>query len=167
MKRLFKILLVAIVAMAYSGCDSLDDDRVVGTCRIDLSLIGTWTVYGVHAVGDYKYFVKEKHLPSNFSYTANTYTGNGGVLLIGTTGDGTGGVVPAAYEMACPNCRKHTTLIAIDGGTLEAYCAECGSRFNVLLGTGQPISGPAYNKHYSLHRYRCTPSSSGGYLITN
>ncbi len=167
MNRLLNILLAMAVLMSFAGCDSLDDDRVVGTCRIDLSMIGTWSIYGVNSVGDYKYFVKEKRIPSNFAYTATTYTGNGGVLLIGTTGTGTGGIVPAAYEMACPYCRKHSTLIAMDAATLEAYCPVCSSRFNVLLGSGQPISGPAYNKRYSLHRYRCTPSANGGYLITN
>ena len=114
MNRLLNILLAMAVLMSFAGCDSLDDDRVVGTCRIDLSMIGTWSIYGVNSVGDYKYFVKEKRIPSNFAYTATTYTGNGGVLLIGTTGTGTGGIVPAAYEMACPYCRKHSTLIAMD-----------------------------------------------------
>ena len=167
MKRLLNILLSMAVLMPLAGCDSLDDDRVMGTCRSDLSMIGTWSIYGVNSVGDYKYFVKETRIPSNFAYTATTYTGNGGVLLIGTTGTGTGGIVPAAYEMACPYCRKHSTLITMDASTLAAYCPVCWSRFNVVLGSGQPISGAAYNKRYSLHRYRCTPSANGGYLITN
>ena len=167
MKHFVIISLALALLMPLAGCDTLDDDRVVGTCRIDLSMMGTWSIYGVNAVGEYKYFVKEKRIPSNFAYTATTYTGNGGVLLIGTTGTGTGGIVPAAYEMACPYCRKHSTLITMDASNLEAYCPECSSRFNVLLGSGLPISGPAYSKHYSLHRYRCTPSANGGYLITN
>ena len=110
MKRFVIISLALALLMPLAGCDTLDDDRVVGTCRIDLSMMGTWSIYGVNAVGEYKYFVKEKRIPSNFAYTATTYTGNGGVLLIGTTGTGTGGIVPAAYEMACPYCRKHSTM---------------------------------------------------------
>ena len=48
MKRLLNILLSMAVLMPLAGCDSLDDDRVMGTCRIDLSMIGTWSIYGVN-----------------------------------------------------------------------------------------------------------------------
>ncbi|MGM9804366.1 MAG: hypothetical protein ACI308_09345 [Muribaculaceae bacterium] len=165
--KTLRTIAVWVMLIAIASCHSLDDDRISGTCRIDLTMSGTWSVYGVHAVGDYKYFIKEKHQPSNFAFTATTYTGNGGVLLIGTTGTGTGGVIPMAYEMACPNCRKHSTLIEMDAASLEAYCPVCSSRYNVLLGGGQPVSGPAQSKHYALHRYKATPSASGGYMISN
>jgi len=167
MKKLLKYVLCVGVLLAMAGCDTLDDDRVVGSCRIDLGLIGNWTVYGVHAVGDYKVFNKEKHLPSNFPYTATTYTGNGGVLLMGVAGSGIGGIQPMAYEMACPYCRKHSTVVEIDNDNLEAVCQTCGSRYDVLMGGGQPVSGPAQSKHYAMHAYRAMPSVNDGYIITN
>ena len=166
MSRLIRYM-IAVAMLWLCACDTLDDDRIVGSCRIDLGLTGTWSVYGVHAVGEYRMFVRERHLPSNFPYTATTYTGNGGVLLIGVSGSGVGGIQPVAYEMACPYCRRHSTLIEMDDANLQAVCYTCQSRYDVLIGGGQPVSGPALDKHYALHSYRVSPSVNGGYMITN
>ena len=82
------------VMMAGNGCTNVDDDRAFGSCRIDLTNISNWTIYGVNGLGTYRYFVKDRRLPSNFPYTATTYTGLGGVLLIDV---GVGATQPVAY----------------------------------------------------------------------
>ena len=165
MKKALMCIMALVMLLGVAGCDNLDDDRITGPCRIDLGMIGTWTVYGVQSVGDYRVFIRERSVPSNFPYTATTYTGNGGVLLMGVSGSA--GVQPVAYEMACPYCRKHSILIEVDNESLLAVCRTCDSHFDVLMGSGQPVSGPAHSKHYGLHRYNVRPTVNGGYLITN
>ncbi len=158
------VTLMLVVAMVCGGCERLDDDRVYGPCRIDLSLLASWTVYGVTGLGMYRYFIKDRHIPSNYPYTATTYTGMGGVLLMDV---GIGAVQPMAFEMACPYERKKSVLVEVDANSLEVVCPQCGSRFDVIAGHGQAVDGPAYREHMGLHRYKVVASNSGGYLITN
>ncbi len=158
------VALMIAVSLLCSGCERLDDDRVVGPCRIDLSMLANWTVYGVTGLGTYRYFIKDRRIPSNYPYSATTYTGIGGVLLMDV---GIGAVQPMAFEMACPYERKKTVTVEVDPNTLEVVCPQCGSRFDVIAGYGQAVSGPAHSQHMALHRYKVIPSNSGGYLITN
>ncbi len=165
MKHFLRTLAVALaVMMAGNGCTNVDDDRAFGSCRIDLTNISNWTIYGVNGLGTYRYFVKDRRLPSNFPYTATTYTGLGGVLLIDV---GVGATQPVAYEMSCPYERKKSVVVQMDDATLEAVCPECKSRFNVLMANGMGVEGPAAKQHMGMHRYKVTATASGGYLITN
>ena len=165
MKHLLRTLAVVLaVAMAGNGCTKIEDDNAFGSCRIDLTILANWTIYGVNGLGTYRYFIKDRRLPANFPYTATTYTGLGGVLLMDV---GVGATQPAAYEMSCPYEHKKSVVVSIDDANLEAVCPECKSRFNVLMGNGIAIDGPAYKKHMGMHRYRVSPASTGGYLISN
>lgn len=164
MNKFLRIIAVTLmVAIAGGSCTEIDDDRAYGTVRIDISTLAEWSVYGVNGLGSYRVFSKDRRQPSNFPYTATTYTGLGGVLLIDI---GVGTTQPAAYEMACPYERTKSVVVSIDSN-LEAVCPECESRFNVLLGQGAAIEGPAYEKHMAMHSYRVTAMSGGGYLISN
>lgn len=155
------MLLVACAA----GCSKLDDDRIpVYSAHIDISNQGMWTIYGVNGLGTYRYFSVDRRQPGNFPFNATTYTGFGGILLMDA---GIGECKPVAYDMACPNERKKTVVVAIDDETLEAVCPSCWSRYDVLTGYGQAISGPAHTHKYALRRYRVTQSSYGGFIISN
>lgn len=64
---------------------------------------------------------------------------------------------------------KADVRIYVEGELYEAVCPECGSHYDVTMGGGAPLSGPAASgdHKYGLRRYRCLPSGNGGYVITN
>lgn len=164
------ILLSACAALALGSCDTLDDDRIpYQPVSINLSDIGMWNTYGVAGYGQHRRFIRQTGEPANFTYSAATYTGFGGVLLIGGMDAYTNDTnVPLAYDLACPvECRRDVR-VAIDSSTLEAVCPECGSRYNVCEAGGAPVGGPALTgEHkYRLQPYVCVPSQLGGYTIT-
>ncbi len=46
-----------------------------------------------------------------------------------------------AFDLACPVEPAPWSQLQISG--LELHCPQCGSRFEVLSGSGRPLSGPA------------------------
>lgn len=163
-------LTAAVAAALLPGCGSLVDDRIPAVpVTIRLSDAGTWNTYGVSGFGIYRYFIRPLRIPSNFAYTDQTYTGFGGVLLIGGMDPFTNETqVPLAYDMSCPVECQTDVRVYIDSETFDAVCEKCGSRYNVTMAGGSPISGPAATgKHkYGLQRYNCIPTGYGGYDIT-
>ena len=162
------ILLLVLVSVGFAGCDKINNESLKGfSVHIDLGEYGKWNTYGVHALGDYRYFNRMKGIPSNFPYNVNTYTGFGGVLLFMGQDMTSGGPVPLAFDMACPVEHKAEVTITIDESNLEAVCPKCQSRYNVLLGSGGPISGMAMDRKVGLNMYRVHPTVNGGYVISN
>lgn len=163
MFKRFSLLIILVILLA--GCESVNDERIpYAMVKIDLSNQGLWDIYGVHGYGQYRYFIREEKIPSNYPYTALTYTGFGGVLLIsGRSHDDYN--APLAYDMACPVEAKNNVRIAIDPEKLEAYCPKCMSRYDVCEGDGRPISGEALTRNYGLTKYRVFSATNGGYTI--
>lgn len=163
------MLLLAVVGIVnLVSCEKINNDSLKGfTVLIDLGEYGKWNTYGVHALGDYRFFNRFKGIPSNFPYNVNTYTGFGGVLLFMGQDMTSGGPVPLAFDMACPVEHDTNVTVTIDDATLEAVCPKCKSRYNVLLGAGAPISGMAIDRKVGLNMYRVHPTVNGGYLISN
>lgn len=156
------------VALMSVECTTIDSSRIPSyVVYIKLNTAALWQIYGVSGVGDYTVFNKEKKLPSNYSYTATTYTGFGGVLLMcGYSSSTQTYGAPVAYDMACPvECSKDV-VVSYDSNTFEAYCPKCGSHYNVLEGDGAAVSGTAAEKNYGLTRYTVY-AENGGYIITN
>lgn len=155
------------------SCNQLDDDRIPSLpVYINLSGAGMWNTYGVAGVGISRNFINSGSMvsPSGFPYNANSYTGFGGVLLIGgmdpfTTEPN----VPLAYDLACPVERDANVRVAVDADNLEAVCPKCGSHYDVIMAGGSPVSGPALtgSTKYGLRRYECSPGGNGGYIIHN
>lgn len=168
MKKI-KIKIICLLSLFFVSCDGLDNDRIPAVAvNIAISDIGQWNTYGVSAYGEYKYFIRESRLPSNFPYTETTYTGYGGVLLIGGMDPFTAETnVPLAYDLACPVECKPSVRVAIDPNTLEAVCPQCGSHYDVVMTGGAPVDGPALTGEikYKLQSYTCSPTASGGYII--
>lgn len=54
-----------------------------------------------------------------------------------------------AYDLSCPHERKAHISLRVDG--LALHCPTCGSRFEVIYGTGIPIGGVA---QHPLRQYR-------------
>lgn len=157
-------ILTVAAALSLSGCHTMDDDRIpVLPVNIAFTNTHMWTSYGVPAAMDYREFIREKQKPAGFFYTASTYTGFGGVLLVATTlGE------PAAFDLACPVECKTSVRVAIDADTHLAKCPVCGSTYNVFSLNGYPVSGEAAEKHYVLRPYRVRYDTGGVYrLVTN
>lgn len=167
MKKIIFTLLVALLALA-SSCERINNKEVPSyVVNIDLGTHAMWNTYGVAGVGDYRFFDRIRRIPGNFPYNANTYTGYGGVLLIMGLDASTGNYAPIAFDAACPVEAKADVKISIDPATLEAVCPQCQSRFNVLTGSGGPVSGRAYTSRYGLRTYGVHQSQLGGYTINS
>ena len=162
--RFSKILLATaalLVLVMFSACEHIDNKAVPRyTVRIDLGSYAMWGVYGVHGMGEYRIFNREKRLPANFPFNVNTYTGYGGVLLM------MGIEAPMAYDLACPVECSQEVILSISNDNFDAVCPRCGSHFNPLTGDGGPVSGVAINNKVGMRQYRVLPSN-GGYVITN
>lgn len=166
-------LLISLIFMFSGGCRSVDDERIPSMpVYISLSDAGSWNVFGVFGFGDNRSFILTPSLrvPSNFPYTELSRTGFGGVLLIdGMDPFTTLTDTPLAYDLSCPVERKADIRVIIDENDYVAFCPECGSTYDVTMGGGSPLSGPAATGKYKygLRSYKCLPSGYGGYVITN
>lgn len=156
-----------------TSCQQIDDDRIPALpVYINLSGAGLWNTYGVAGVGLWRNFISNTTptSPAGFPYTANSYTGFGGVLLIGGVDPFTSEPnVPLAYDLACPVERDANVRVSIDSDNLEAVCHKCGSRYDVIMAGGSPVGGPALtgSTKYGLRRYECSADRGGGYIIHN
>ena len=105
-----KTLLLIMLLGVFASCNHIDNKVLPSyTVRIDLGTYGVWNTYGVTGVGDYRIFSRDKQLPANFPYNANTFTGFGGVLLIMGLDTSTGSYAPLAFDAACPVERRPDT----------------------------------------------------------
>ncbi|MDE6134737.1 MAG: hypothetical protein K2F79_04100 [Muribaculaceae bacterium] len=166
-KKLFNILAAVAVlsaTLACAGCDTLDDDRVpVTPVQISFNTVADWNFYGVAAALDHRRFIREQRIPSNFPYTAMTYTGFGGVLL---TCDVLG--TPMAFDLCCPVERQQSVRVHVNPATNLAECDKCGSAYDVFSLPGTPVSGPASRDGYGLRRYRVSAGQGAAYMmVTN
>ena len=153
------MLLGACCAMM--SCDKINNESLPNyPVRIDLGEYGKWNTYGVHSLGEYRIFNREKNIPANFPYNVNTFTGYGGVLLM------MGAEEPLAYDLACPVESSHDIILSIDNENLDAVCPKCGSHYNPLTGAGGPVRGVAINNKVGMRQYRVLPNN-GGYIIVN
>ncbi len=164
--------LIALLSAAVS-CNQVDDDRIPSLpVYINLSGAGMWNTYGVAGVGLSRNFINSNGVvsPSGFPFTANTYLGFGGVLLIGGVDPFTSEPnVPLAYDLACPVECTASVRVFINSENLEAVCPKCGSRYDVVIAGGSPVAGPALtgSYKYALRRYVCDPAQGGGYIVHN
>lgn len=156
-----------------TGCQSVDSDRIPSMpVNIVLSDVSLWNTYGVTGFGQTRNFIlsKGEREPIGFPYSQTSATGYGGVLLIeGMDPYSMESSVPLAYDLSCPVEKKTDVRVIANNDSFEAICPVCGSHYDVTMGGGAPLSGPAAasSRRYGLRRYRCLPSENGGYIITN
>ena len=161
MNRIKCIVLMLLVAVLTGGCEYGDYDRIPpAPVRIEFGNAVIWSVYGVAAYPDHKEFIKNENKPRGFSYTANSYTGYAGVLLVCNPLN-----TVLAYDLSCPVERSIKTRIKFDEQDLVLRCNECGSTYDVS--TGSPLSGPAHEGRYFLQPYAVFFNPMGGVLVTN
>ena len=160
-------LMMLSMTVILSGCNTNDDERIPNMAvNINLSDAGLWNRYGVSGFGIPQYFIKSLRQPVGFAYLDRTLTGYGGVLLINGFDYRINEIGPLSYDLSCPVERSPDIRIRVDSDTFEAICEKCGSKYDVTMGFGSPISGIAASEHYSLRRYQCV-STGQGYMIVN
>lgn len=169
-----RLIAILLLLLTTGSCDSVDDTRIPSyPVYIDLSNQGLWNSYGVSGFGSFTYFVCQTGSaiePAGFPYKDGAATGYGGVLLIeGMDPFALQTSMPMAYDLSCPVEKSQTIRVAIDPETFEAVCPECHSHYDVTMGAGAPVSGPALTgtHQYGLRRYSCHPTTLGGYIIND
>jgi len=172
-KMMVQIIIAFILT---SSCAEEINNHRIPAMPVDINLgdPGLWATYGIGGIGVYQIFDRNLGLPSNFHFLDKTYTGYGGVLLIGLSpftafpSDETYAwpYQPAAFDLACPVEVDPSVKVAVDDMKLEAQCPMCSSRYSLEAG-GAPVAGPALGMKYGLQRYTCSGSPLTGFRITN
>lgn len=161
LSQLPTLILSLLITLIATGCDSVDDERIpYAPVHITFPTVADWNIYGVKGdAADYARYIYSyptTRIPANFPYTANDYTGYGGILLVT---DVMGNL--SAYDLACPYEVKPTIRVIVPDGELYAECPHCGSTFDIYTNHGNPRTGPAAERGYALKRYSVV---SGGAL---
>lgn len=155
------IMMAAALLIGAAACGEVNDERIPAvSVNVELSNPGYWDIYGVHGLGQSRIFIKNERIPADFPFTAMTFTGFGGILLVTDLSNS-----PLAYDLACPVEVSPTVRVRFNPDNLEARCPECGSVYNVCEYQGSAVSGVAYDRKYGLRRYRVLPAVTGGYNI--
>lgn len=160
-----------LAAMAASCSDNVDNTRLPAyPVHLSLSGAGMWNTYGVGGVGQWRTFIKEQGVPTGFPYLAASYTGFGGLLLVGVDAaanfaDETWPYLPMAFDLSCPVECEQDVRVYVDEDKFEAVCPVCHSRYTLMSGGG-PVAGPAVGYKYGLETYRCTGTPMTGFTIT-
>lgn len=165
-----------MTSIMLSSCADEINNRRIPAMPVDINLgnPGLWATYGVGGVNTYRIFDRDLGLPANFSFLDRTYTGFGGVLIVGLSpftafpgeGDQAWPYIPAAFDMACPVEVDPMVKVGVDDMKMEAVCPVCMSRYSLEAG-GSPVFGPAVGLKYGLQKYTCSGSPMTGFRIIN
>lgn len=162
MKKLAIILFIAL--MICTGCSYVDENRVpLTSVRIEVTMAQQQKrEYWANVPATFVTFLKP-NIPYGFPYTISATTGYGGVLQVcGFDNE------LFAFDLSCPFEHNPNVRIAIDENTLNAYCKECGSTYDVFYGSGAPIDGPSAVNKYALRKYNITYiPATGSFMIIN
>lgn len=163
MKIILNIVCLLLCGVTVLSCTEVNDRNRIPQREvyIDLSTMGYWSQYGAYTPGSYRVFSVIDRIPTNYPFTAKTRTGFGGVLIYNTP---YGNV--CAFDLSCPVERKANVCVVVDENTNEAVCKECGSHYELMEGTGSPISGKAVSDNVWMTKYSAVKSGSG-YNIRN
>lgn len=161
LKRLIEIICLAATILFAASCHHIDDDRLPPSpVHIAFETVGDWNVYGVAGAGTYRKFIKSDKEPQGFPYTALSYTGFGGILLIADVHGN-----PIAYDLACPVECRADVRVRIIASDLQAECPVCHSVYELITNYGHPLSGLAAERGYGLQRYYAGPGMTGEYML--
>lgn len=162
-----------LAVIALTGCHSVDvnDSRIPSSpVYVPFTTISDWETYGVggaDGIGSAlqtRVFNREAHIPSNYFYPDYSYTGYGGLLLVGDVHS-----IPRCFDMSCPVERQRDKRVAIDPETNLARCPWCGSTYDVFcvkgLPPGYPVGGIALDEGYSLRNYSVIFGGDGRYAL--
>jgi nitrite reductase/ring-hydroxylating ferredoxin subunit len=80
-------------------------------------------------------------------------TGYGGVLVY----HGLNNVATTSYyafDISCPHEANKSVVVEVDDDKVYAVCPKCGSKYELLNGIGNPVSGPSQQEGHYLKPYR-------------
>lgn len=157
------LLPICLLAILLLGCDQIDFDRVPPmNVRLSFDTRAEWTKYGTPGALDHREFILQGNtrVPSDFPWTALTYTGYSGILLVGDING-----APYAYDLCCPVELQRDVRIYVDEESQEAVCPHCGSHYGVFSNYGMPLSGEAKKLKRGLRRYNVNPGLNGEYMV--
>lgn len=153
MRKLIAILSILVLA----GCShsiEIDFYRIPRTAvYVPFTTIGDWDAFGVGGALQSRRFIREQNQPAGYTYSVQTATGWGGVLLVMDVYS-----TARAYDLSCPVERQQNVRVRINSETNLAECPECHSTYDVFLLNGAlagaPTSGPALISGYGMRNYR-------------
>lgn len=136
MKKVLSSLVIVILIM--SGCGEEEPRNVIDAHVDFLIYTNAW----------------DNELSSPFTtktFPSGQNSGLGGLLAVSYSFDGTIGL--HVYDLACPH-EKLSNIKLFVNSKIEAECNKCGSKFDIINGTGQRLSGPSIT---GLQVYRALP----------
>lgn len=139
MKRL---LLLILCGIAFS-CSTFVSN--IPYARVYLELDLTYQDRALKTLSAHKIYT-QKNIDQ-----AGELTGFGGVLVYhGVNGSGTDQYY--AFDAACPYEAKTSITVEVTDDGVYAICPECGSKYELLNGIGNPLEGPSdqYLKQYNV-----------------
>ncbi|MDR0796102.1 MAG: hypothetical protein LBE79_08660 [Tannerella sp.] len=152
MKRYYLIFLI----LTLMGCEKIPVNPVYGPVNLGLNLL--FREKALRGIPSYQIYSLSK--PGiDFNPQLNERIGLGGLVVVHTPFD-----TWAAFDLACPNEQtpnRNTLVEIIDGGS-HAICAQCGTKYQILDGTGIAIEG----KKFGLRSYHVSVSGNTG-MVTN
>ena len=157
-------IIAAAAVLVCTGCDRLDNERIpVEQVNIVFQTVADWNIYGANSALTWNTFIRSERKPANFFYTAQTYTGYGGVLLVcDVLGN------PQAFDLSCPVERSKDVRVFInEDNEYLAECPKCHSTYNVFSLLGHPVAGEAARQGYALRRYRVGAGRAGEYMVVS
>ncbi len=141
-KRLFPLLLALLACFA---CTEKVEVRIPSR-QVYLELDLTYNDKALNTL-----YASKIYTPSNIDQ-ANEHTGFGGVLVFHGDND-----VFYAFDAACPHEAQANVTVVVEEGGIDAVCPKCGSRYELLYGLGNPVSGPS---EFYLQRYPVSRSGN-------
>ncbi|MDR1918280.1 MAG: (2Fe-2S)-binding protein [Tannerellaceae bacterium] len=131
MKRIFFCLL----ALLLNSCDKTYISSIPHY-QVYLELDLTFEDKDLLPTSAYKIFT-----PQNINQSIEK-TGFGGVLVYHGL-DGSGADAYYAFDRACPHEANRSITVEVDEDHLYALCPKCQSKYELIYGIGNPVSGPA------------------------
>lgn len=141
--RMWKRMCLVMGVLATFACSKTYESSIP-SYEVYLELDLTYQDKALKAIQAYKIYDR-----SNIDQEGER-TGFGGVLVYHGLGSD-GGDAYYAFDAACPHEASRNTRVEVDEDGLYAVCPACNSRFELINGFGNPVSGPA---EYNLKAYQ-------------
>ena len=152
MKRLgLVILLFAVIS-----CERLGENPVNGSVYLRLDLLNRDKE--LRGIPSYKTYLYSR--PGvDYNPQQGERIGLGGLLVVHTPL-----AEYRAFDLACPNEQipNRNTIVEVDANMLNAVCPRCGTKYQILDGSGIALE----SKKYGLRSYRISVSGNSG-IVSN
>lgn len=131
LRFLFSLLLLGILP----GCIQ-QEKTLIPEASVHLELNLTYQDKALKVSQGYKIYTRD-----NVDQKIEEYgTGFGGVLVYHGINE-VGGESYYAFDAACPHCGRRDITLQVDSAHLYAVCPNCGEKYDLLYGIGNPTLG--------------------------